>query len=115
MPASPTSFPFDPTVGGPRSAVVRWMSAPNLWSKGVSRRHPSAGETALVGTAPVGRSVGAGRSGRRQLMGEELQGGAGLRLLLAAEVDPVPGQEDPGLGGHLEGLRREALGRQLHD
>ena len=50
-----------------------------------------------------------------QLPGEELQRGAGLRLLMALERHTALCQECPCLGRHLERLGRAAPGGQLED
>ena len=48
-------------------------------------------------------------------LGKELERGSGLRLLLALEVHAFRREEAAGIGGHIEGLMRQALGRDLED
>ncbi len=62
-------------------------------------------------TASSRRSGGGGL----QLLGEEVQGGAGLGLLLAAEVDPHVREVAPRLEGDRQRVPWGALGRQLED
>src|SRR5262245_19674305 len=50
-----------------------------------------------------------------ELLGEELERGAGLRLLLTAQVDAAVGEEPACLERDVERLGRRALRRELQD
>ena len=92
----------------------------SLWSTAAQIASPiTAASRAPVRTSqPVGRPDGGGVGSRldpslRQPSGEELERLAGLRLLLAAQVDALPRQKRTRLGCDLERLAGQTLGRQL--